>query len=494
MRLRPISLFLLLLLLLPGGCHSGLDSELSVLERRIEKLEQRCKDMNTTLEGLRKIVATLESYDFLQKVESFSENGRSGYILYFTHSAPVTLYNGVDAETPVLGVAKGEDGVWYWTVKYPSQSEATFITDNYGVRIPTSAATPLLKIEDGYWKVSYDNGEVWHELGRATGEDGASFFESVENKGSYIQLNMINGTVIQVPTWESYEKLSEACDKTNENLAAFIRLREQLDEKIYVKDLVPILNGKDTIGCRLYLSNESSFDFYNGTGTNAPVIGAAHDAENPEDEAWYWTIQYGSEPAQWILDEDGHKIQANAQPGLTAKLSLLRDEKDGLYYWAVAYGDGKPEFMLVNGKKVAANVTVPDPVVISLVSVEQDQVRITLNGGQTILIPLARPILVTLGEPVADNTVTMAAKDTVTFICRLEDGDERAEVVPLATDGFYATAATTDYQDWTIRIIAPDSFKSPSTSRLNLLISNGYGSMKTIILTILSKAEGGEGA
>lgn len=491
MRYRPILLLLLLSMLPLGGCHSGLDSELSVLERRIEKLEQRCKDMNATLEGLRAIVSTLESYDFLQKVESFSENGRSGYILYFTHSSPVTLYNGTDAETPVLGVAKGEDGVWYWTVKYPSQSEATFITDNYGVRIATSAATPILKIENGYWMVSYDNGEVWHELGKATGEDGASFFDSVVNMGSYVQLNMINGTTIQVPTWESYEKLKDACTKANQNLEAFIQLREQLDEKTYVRDLVPILNGKDTIGCRLYLSNDNSYAFYNGTGTNAPVIGAAQDTANPEDKAWYWTIRFDDNPSQWILDEDGHKIQANAQPGLTAKLSLLRDDKDGLYYWAVAYGDGEPEFLLVGGKKVAANVAVPSPVVLSIVSVGDDQVSISLSGGQTILIPLARPIIVTLGEPVVDNILTMAAKDTVSFICHLESGDERAEIVPLATDGFFATARTVDYQDWTIRVIAPDTFAEPATSRLNLLVSDGYGSMKTIVLTILPKKEGG---
>ena len=33
--------------------------------------------------------------------------------------------------------------------------------------------TPRLKIEDGYWYVSYDNGSTWTRLSKATGEEGA---------------------------------------------------------------------------------------------------------------------------------------------------------------------------------------------------------------------------------------------------------------------------------------------------------------------------------
>ena len=489
MKYRSFFLILLLSLLTLPACDNGIDSEILVLERRLEKLEARCRDINTTLDGIRKIIENLESYDFLQKVESFSENGKSGYVLYFTHSGPITLYNGVDAETPILGVAKGEDGVWYWTVKYPSDSEATFITDNYGVRIATSAATPILKIENEYWMVSYDNGEVWHSLGRATGEEGASFFKSVVDKGTYIELNLLNGTSINIPTWESYEKLVAACDKVNQNLESLIRLKEQLEAKTYVKDLTPILSGTDTIGCTITLSTGESFKLYNGTGTNAPVLGAARDPENPDDPTLYWTIRYDDGVRHWILDADGHKIQANANESLQAKLSLLRDESDGLYYWAVAYGDGPAEFLLLDGKKVAANVAVPEAVVLSMVSVSDNQVCITLAGGEKIVIPMVRPFTVTLGAPVNGNILPMAPKDTVTFVCTVEDGDEKSQVVPIAADGFYATATTTNYVDWTVSVISPESFVHPAESRLNLLVSDGYGSMKTLIVTIVSKTE-----
>ena len=41
--------------------------------------------------------------------------------------------------------------------------------------------------------------------------------------------------------------------------------------------------------------------------------------------------------------------------------------------------------------------------------------------------------------------------------------------------------------DWTIRVISPATFAEGATSKLNLLVSNGYGTMKTAIVTIRYK-------
>ena len=402
---RNCFLILLLSLLPLGGCFNEVENELNRLERRIEKLEQRCQEMNATLEGLRTIVDKLNAYDFLKKVETLRQNGKViGYTLYFTHSDPVTLYNGTDAETPVLGVQRGEDGVWYWTVKYPSETEAHFLTDNYGVRISTSAASPEFKIENGYWLVTYDKGEIWHNLGRATGEDGASFFKSVEDMGDYVRFNMLNGTSVQLPVWSSFEKLEETCRKVNQNLETFMKLVESLSDKVYVNEMIPIFSGQDTIGFTLTFSDGNTYSFYDGTGTNAPVIGAQKDEAVEGEEIWYWTIRYGSDPATWILDENGQRIRANAPMGHTPKISLLKDPADDTYYWAVAYDDEDPAYLLCNGKRVPASVNVPDPVVLNIVSVQDDMVSITLNGGQSVLVPLARTFTVSLTSPVSGGS------------------------------------------------------------------------------------------
>lgn len=485
------SLFsLLLLAVLLCGCHTQIDSDIRVLERRIEKLEQRCNEMSTTLSGIRTMLDNLNQYDFITDIKPFYTNGAvAGYTISFTHSDPIVLYNGTDAETPILGVKKGEDGIWYWSVRYPSQSEDTFITDNFGVRIRTDAGSPLIKIENGHWMVSYDNGDVWRDLGRATGEDGASFFSSVENKGDYIQFNLLNGTTIQAPTWAAFEKLQENCRKTNENVASLTSLVKQLTEKVYVQNIFPILDKRDTIGFSLRLSNGKTYSFYNGQGTNVPVIGARTASGSADPDALYWTIRYGNDPVQWILDENGNKIQANAPEGKTPKISLQQVKGDPTWYWAVAYGDGAPAFLLYKGAKVAASVVVPETVVQKVVQVTDDMVRITIAEGLSAEVPLPHAIQVKLTSPVVRDTLVIGSGQTLSFRCIIEGADEKTDLLPVCDEYFFATATTTtsDHSDWKISVTAPTPFKAPSSSKLNLLISNGYGQMKTVVLNLQPK-------
>ena len=483
--MKKISILLLMAVMLLGSCDTQIRSDLSVLERRITKLEQRCDEMNTTLQGLKTLLDNLTQYEFITDIQSFNRDGKSGYTISFTHSDPIVLYNGTDAETPILGVAKGEDGVWYWTVRYPSQSQATFVTDNFGLRIPTDAGSPLIKIENGNWMVSYDNGDIWHDLGRATGEDGLSYFSSVEDKGDYILFTLRNGTTIEAPTMAAFEKLKEAYRQTNENVKTFDQLVKQLTEKVYVQDLIPILSGTDTIGMKLQLSDGNTYSFHNGQGTNVPVIGARRLSADPDDEVWYWTIQYGKDPAQWILDEDGQMIQANAPDGKTPQISLQQVEGDPAWYWAVAYDDEEPSFLLLDGAKVKASVVAPEAVVQGVVQVRDDWVRITLSEGLSVLIPMPKAIRVNLSSPVtANNVLVMGSGQTLSFHCTIVGADAQAALLPLTDDLFYASATTTNHVDWVVTVTAPSPFKAPSVGFLNLLVSNGYGQMKTVVITL----------
>ena len=111
--------------------------------------------------------------------------------------------------------------------------------------------------------------------------------------------------------------------------------------------------------------------------------------------------------------------------------------------------------------------------------------RITLAGGLTALIPMPQAIQVTLSAPVtAGNVLLIGSGQTVTFTCTVTGGDDQTALLPLTDDYFYASATTTDHVVWTVSVSAPSPFKAPSTSKLNLLISNGYGQMKTLIITL----------
>ncbi len=77
--------------------------------------------------------------------------------------------------------------------------------------------TPKLKIEDGYWYVSYDNEQTWEILGKATGEDGADgadgapgqdgqpgkdgdpMFQSVTQDEYNVYFTLTNGEEITLP-------------------------------------------------------------------------------------------------------------------------------------------------------------------------------------------------------------------------------------------------------------------------------------------------------
>ncbi|UKI40105.1 MAG: DUF4988 domain-containing protein [Alistipes putredinis] len=125
-----------------------------------------------------------------------TENGKVvGYTIKFAKSNPIVIYNGkdgangVDGNTPVIGVKKDTDGIYYWTLngefivadgqKIKAQgtdgSDGADGSDGNDGQDGTNGkdgVTPKLEIRDGYWFVSYDNGSNWTQLGKATGEDG----------------------------------------------------------------------------------------------------------------------------------------------------------------------------------------------------------------------------------------------------------------------------------------------------------------------------------
>lgn len=167
--------------------------------------------------------------------------------------------DGADGQTPVIGVRQDTDGVYYWTLN------GEWLLDASGNKIPTTGKdgadgedgkdgvdgsdgapgadgkdgtdgedgkdgadgtpgsdgkdgadgapgqdgiTPQLKIEDGYWYVSYDNGASWVEVGQATGDqgpqgnpgqDGDSFFQSITQDNEYVHFTLADGTVITLP-------------------------------------------------------------------------------------------------------------------------------------------------------------------------------------------------------------------------------------------------------------------------------------------------------
>ena len=183
-------------------------------ENRITAIEELCKQLNANISALQTIVEALEKNDYITAVTPIRKEGEIvGYTITFAHSDTITIYHGEngkdgadgtngadgkDGYTPQIGVMKDTDGIYYWTI------DGEWLLDGKGLKIKAigtdgadgtdgsngtdgkdgtngsdgtdgkDGVTPRLKIENGYWYVSYDEGSSWTELGRATGNDGAN--------------------------------------------------------------------------------------------------------------------------------------------------------------------------------------------------------------------------------------------------------------------------------------------------------------------------------
>ena len=177
------------------GCSKDYDdtelrNDVNDLKSRVEKLETWCATANSQISALQGLVNALEAKDYVTGVSPVT----NGYTITFSKSDAITIYNGKDGAkgadgiTPIIGVAKDNDGLYYWTVK-TGTAAATWILGTDGKKIPTTGdkgadgsagaagTTPVLSVAtdtDGkvYWKV---NGEWMLNNGKkvqATGDKG----------------------------------------------------------------------------------------------------------------------------------------------------------------------------------------------------------------------------------------------------------------------------------------------------------------------------------
>ena len=250
-----IKLLTLALVLFATACNN--DDEMDMLnslwrnvtqnEARIDALEKWCAQANTNISSLQTIVNVFESNDAITSITPVMEGGvEIGYTITFSNHDPITIYHGKDGKdgqngangqngtSPIVGVAKYTDGVYYWTLN------GEWLLDADGNKLPVSGkdgvngengqngsngqngVTPQLKIENDYWWISYDNGSTWTQLGKAKGEDGQngakgdkgdtgdkgdkgdkgdagdSMFQSVTQDADNVYFTLADGTVIKI--------------------------------------------------------------------------------------------------------------------------------------------------------------------------------------------------------------------------------------------------------------------------------------------------------
>ena len=173
-----------------------------------EALQRLCNETNTNLSALQTIVTALQNNDYITSVDPLTEDGKVvGYTIKFAKSNPIVIYNGkdgADGNTPVIGVKKDTDGIYYWTldgefIVVDGQKIKAQGTDGNNGTDGSDGVTPKLEIREGYWWISYDNGTNWTQLGKATGEDGkdADSIKITQDENN-VYFELTDGTVITI--------------------------------------------------------------------------------------------------------------------------------------------------------------------------------------------------------------------------------------------------------------------------------------------------------
>lgn len=209
------------------------------LDGRVTSLEELCKQMNGNISSLQKLVQALQDNNSITMVTPVKQGNKTiGYTISFTKGEPITIYhgekgdkgeqgdkgetgdkgdtgnNGKDGTTPTIGVKQHADGIYYWTLN------GDWIRDNSGNMIKAegkdgtdgeqgeegkAGTTPQLKIENGYWWVSYGEESGWIQLDKAVADNGETIFKEVTQDDDYAYFTLKDETVITI---QKYRKLS----------------------------------------------------------------------------------------------------------------------------------------------------------------------------------------------------------------------------------------------------------------------------------------------
>lgn len=185
-----------------AGCYddSALKESINSLDERVKVLETWQSVAENNISTLFTLVEGLGSKVFITSV---SESPDGGYVIEFSNGKKAVIKDGAPGSTPQIGVKQGADGVYYWTL----DGEWLLGSDGGKLRVTgedgapgAPGITPRLKIEDGYWYVSTDEGATWTRLAQATGDPGTpgdSFFKDVRWDDSFVYIVLQDDTELK---------------------------------------------------------------------------------------------------------------------------------------------------------------------------------------------------------------------------------------------------------------------------------------------------------
>ena len=157
-----------------AGCQFR--DDLTEIHASIVDLRGMVEKMNETIHSLHTLAEAAENNYSIASVTPVMENNLvTGHTVTFSNGKSITIIDGKygeDVEAPDISIGQDEDGRFYWKL------DGEWIVDKDGGKMAVTGidaidgTTPLTKIEEGYWYISFDEGKTWIQAGIADGEQG----------------------------------------------------------------------------------------------------------------------------------------------------------------------------------------------------------------------------------------------------------------------------------------------------------------------------------
>ena len=452
-----LSLFVATAGLLATACYTEQLQRLDELEVRVDDLTVTCDQLNANLSTLRNLVEVIQRQDMITGItEILSGTTVTGYRINFVQHDPITVSNGSDGKKPLIASLQDTgDKNYYWAVRY-GDDDWEWLRAPDGSRMLSIGVLPYVSIRNGMFVCSVNGQE--YELGKANGENGDQMFKSIDAFNSnYVLITLATGEVLKIPTYTAYLSLKTEYALANEQADAQVALiRATREKQTWITSIDPILDGADTTGLTIVLSNGKQFSIRDWTSTQSPAIFVKRDS----DGHYYWAYNFGTQPDIWVLSPDGSKISAEGDAVETPQVSVARDSS-GNFYWVITTQDST-EFLRTKVDDAWEPIAVDSVQRVfldvrdyadSLVVVLRDSTRFVLPKQYSVSFSDAAGNAIDGGFTLTANSQT---------VIRYNASGKNPSVALLTQGGISAYTSTLESGDPCIVVKAPYNFSDKS--------------------------------
>lgn len=382
-----LTVCILLSALLLGGCHEDIERRINALKEDVSTIEQRIATLNDGIRSLSSLVEALEKNEHIISITPWTIGTWSGYYVTFTSGTVLSLRNGTDGVSPIVGVNYNEAyEAYYWTIQMGPSGTVNWMTNSTGQRVRATSIVPELKIEDGVWWYSFD-GNSWVKAGwgPTQGESGSSVFSSIDTSDPYyVTFTLSNRTSFKIPTQKAVDELNAQCNTLNKAINNYVQLVNDIPSSIFVKS-VSSFEEEGTSGVHITLEDGQVLTIRNGYDNRDSVL---LSAKKYTDGKSYWVYRsHSDQEYQWLRYQG--KMICVSYEDITPHIGIT--ESMGQLYFTVAVGDGPAEMMRdAKGNPVCATGKLVEDFFKAADFSDSRQVVLTLSDGTKITLPRTR--------------------------------------------------------------------------------------------------------